>query len=58
MEDKVYIERIESTPMEQPNHMHTSSESTLSGVQKNQYGYQDTYGESNANQVSIEGSKA
>ncbi|GAA5814667.1 hypothetical protein MFLAVUS_008166 [Mucor flavus] len=57
MEDKVYIERIESTPMEQPNHMHTSSESTLSGVQKNQYGYQDTYGESNANQVSIEDAK-
>lgn len=52
------MERIDHEPLEQPNQLHSSSsESTIPDVHNERFGYQDTYGESNANQVSVQGIK-
>ncbi|KAI9362221.1 ABC-2 type transporter-domain-containing protein [Pilaira anomala] len=53
-----YMERIDHESLEQPNQLHSSSsESTIPDVRNKSYGYQDTYGESDANQVSVEDAK-
>lgn len=56
-EEKTYVQHTDSTETSLPNQIdnYPTSESTIASAQRNNYGYQDTYGESEANQVSVEG---
>lgn len=55
-EEKIYVQHS-STEDSFPNQIkqYHSSESTIATVQNQNFGCQDTYGESEANQVSVEG---
>lgn len=58
-EEKTYVQHTYSTETSFPNQIneYPPSESTIASVHNNNYGYQDTYGESEANQVSVEGNR-
>lgn len=56
MDEKYHVDQVEGT-QRMPNHTHnyTTSESTIASIHHNTYGHQDSYGETDANQVSIQG---
>lgn len=56
MDEKNHVHQVEDIPR-MPNHTHhyTGSESTVTSTQRTTYGHQDTFGETDANQVSVEG---
>ncbi|KAG2233508.1 hypothetical protein INT48_003379 [Thamnidium elegans] len=58
MDEKNHFHQVEDIPrMPNSTHHHTGSESTVTSMQGNTYGHQDTFGETDANQVCVEDAK-